>query len=279
MILDKESEKKKRVEILCHIADFCELNQIKYSLAFGTLLGAIREKGMIEWDYDIDVMMPRPEYEKFLAVYLAKNRNANYRLKDFTLDSDFLCKIAIVEDMTTCNCTNPFLSDNDPLKRVAVEVYPVDGTADTWEEHEKHIKKLEFLGTCLKAKQAKYDKNRPIYKNVAIFALKIPLSVISSKKILMLIGKESKKYSFEECKNAAVTCIGKIALRTFHDKNLYKEYILADYENRQYCVPKEYDKFLSCMYGNYMSRPSEKAIQHSLKLKNFYNYSVVSSRL
>ena len=65
-ILDKEQEKQRRIDILKSIADFCQKNDIIYYLAYGTMLGAVRENGMIAWDYDIDVMLPSVPSQSFL---------------------------------------------------------------------------------------------------------------------------------------------------------------------------------------------------------------------
>ena len=57
------------LDVLQEFHDFCEANGLRYSLGFGTLLGAIRHKGFIPWDDDVDVVMPRPDYERFFELY------------------------------------------------------------------------------------------------------------------------------------------------------------------------------------------------------------------
>ncbi|NLE06315.1 MAG: hypothetical protein GX638_16135, partial [Crenarchaeota archaeon] len=60
------------LDILNDVHEFCIQNNIKYSLAYGTLIGAVRHRGFIPWDNDIDIYMPRPEYERFLKTYNSK---------------------------------------------------------------------------------------------------------------------------------------------------------------------------------------------------------------
>jgi lipopolysaccharide cholinephosphotransferase len=64
--LSLEEIKRVALDILQDVADFCERNSLRYFLAYGTLLGAVRHRGFIPWDDDIDICMPRSDYERFL---------------------------------------------------------------------------------------------------------------------------------------------------------------------------------------------------------------------
>ena len=64
-----EESKKLELDILLAVADFCNKNNLTYFLAYGTLIGAIRHKGFIPWDDDIDIQMPREDYNKFIETF------------------------------------------------------------------------------------------------------------------------------------------------------------------------------------------------------------------
>ena len=78
-LTDKEV-KQIELDILEYVHNFCEENGLKYIMNYGTLIGAVRHKGFIPWDDDIDIVMPRPDYEKFLA-YMQENQRKNKAIK------------------------------------------------------------------------------------------------------------------------------------------------------------------------------------------------------
>ena len=82
--LTPDEVKNRLYQILSDFADFCDANGLRYYLCYGTLLGAVRHHGFIPWDDDIDVMMPRPDFDRLAKMNL-KGMNPNYRLEGFTL--------------------------------------------------------------------------------------------------------------------------------------------------------------------------------------------------
>ena len=85
-LISFEEHKKIQLSILRDIDVFCQKNQIKYFLAFGTLLGAIRHKGFIPWDDDIDIAMPRPDYNKFILSFNGMVDNLKVLAPEIDLD-------------------------------------------------------------------------------------------------------------------------------------------------------------------------------------------------
>ncbi|MEG2993729.1 MAG: LicD family protein, partial [Bacilli bacterium] len=91
MELDENDLKNLRINetyILKQFISFCENNNLKYFMAFGSLLGTIRHQGFIPWDDDIDVMMPRKDYDKFIDCFMATKRNDLF-LQTHITDSEF----------------------------------------------------------------------------------------------------------------------------------------------------------------------------------------------
>lgn len=271
--LSREEEKKRRVAVLKEIALFCDANEITYYLAFGTLLGAVREGGMINWDYDIDVMLPRPDYEVFIKSF----KSEFYRVQYCSLNKQYCGKLAIVEDINTINITDLSLNDNDPLKRISVELYPIDGVPNCKLIFIMQEILLELMGKCNTIKTISVDTRRKWYKNCLLQFLQFIMLPINNNWLVKAIHKLSSNFKYEESKDAVISCIGYKFMDTRHNKELYEHAILLQYEDQLFWVPEDYDLWLSKHYGDYMSPPPKRDIEHSLKLRDYYEYGVIKS--
>lgn len=120
--LKLEEVKQTELEILLEFNRFCENNKLRYLLAFGTALGAARHGGFIPWDDDIDVIMPRKDYERFLATY-PENSSNRYKLTSYR-DKSSIYHFAKLIDTTTLvyeTYLNPKYSTG-----LWIDVFPID---------------------------------------------------------------------------------------------------------------------------------------------------------
>ena len=115
--------KQIQLDMLKDIHAFCVEHDIRYSLAFGTLLGAVRHKGYIPWDDDVDIMMPREDYNRFIRSY----GNNIYRIADMSVNPDYGLPFAKVEDVLTVIEENV---EGGSVFGIYIDVFPVDYIPD-----------------------------------------------------------------------------------------------------------------------------------------------------
>ena len=78
--IDSAQNKKLMIEELLYIDKVCKENHLRYYLAYGTLLGAVRHQGFIPWDDDVDILMPRPDYEKLISLINCREERSKYKV-------------------------------------------------------------------------------------------------------------------------------------------------------------------------------------------------------
>ena len=157
-----EEMKKIELNILIYFTEVCEENNLRYYLGGGTLLGAVRHKGFIPWDDDIDVMMPRPDFQKLLSLSI---NNENYNIiKPGT--AGYYYNFAKLVDTRT-------ILEEKGIKRidglgVYIDIFPLDGMPETPDARKKRFKELNSIrkrinNTCLL--KPKFHRNPFAYLN------------------------------------------------------------------------------------------------------------------
>lgn len=245
-------------EILLSLMDeihaFCERHGIKYYLSGGTLIGAVRHNGFIPWDDDIDIYMPRPDYDKFMRLYPTEGNNVLYEHRlnpDYKYPYAKLCK------------KNTLLIEKDAQSGVRMGVYldifPLDALGNSEQQAKNLMKKLApYINLNLSLLVGQWRKGVSFPKNFAIWNLhNVALMMGGHKKLLAKIDKIIRTYDYESSAYVG-EFIDEIQYKRITDKKLYQERILHDFEGRQYYIPVGYDKILTDFYGNYMTPPPKE---------------------
>ena len=239
--LSLDEVKKLEFDMLVHFDKVCRANNIKYSLAYGTLLGAIRHKGFIPWDDDIDVIMSRNEYDKFLSVW----EDGAYKLLTLKKECSFWPLYSRITDPRT-HLDPPGVFNNG----VWVAVIPYDKIPD----NELHCKWfLKRVGIMLSLYGIRRTNVKPdSFKNICKRLLKLILTPIS----LSFIGNRAEKIKVKY-RNSNYKRICPWTEKIFVDADIFDEYIDVEFEGLKTMAMKKYDYFLRYLYGDYMQLPPE----------------------
>ena len=254
--LSLEEVKVILVEILDVVADFCDKNGIRYWINSGSLLGAVRHKGFIPWDDDIDVGMLREDYDKFMESF--NKSNSRYKFVCYELDEDFYLPYGKVMDTETV-LYEP--DKNGNKLSVNIDVFVYDNAPDDDRLVKKMFKKRDRL-----LFMATYSKGRRILpqdslKNkIGKKVLNTVFSGVSRKKCVKKMIENSKS-----CNDKPSRRIGDFTgLRIFaSDKHIFDSFTEVEFEGKMYKAPAGYDEWLTDLYGDYMQLPpAEKQVAH-----------------
>lgn len=249
-------------EILKFFDAFCKENNIKYYLSHGTLLGAIRYKKFIPWDDDVDLLIPRADYDRMLKIFKDSEK---YRLFAFERNDKYLFPIAKLCDMTTRK--DEFGHNNGVELGVDIDLFPLDAWDDDLEKAKKEAKYIgKNMFRLVLSKLKRPDSVAPLkrfVKGIAMLWCKMRGSKHYLKKILEASAKNPEDTSrYLGCK---AWCV--YGEKGIIPAEVFQETALIEFEGELFPAPKDYDTYLTCLYGNYLPEPpkEKQKTHHSFK--------------
>ncbi len=241
-------------QVLLKLKEIFEEHNWKFYLAYGTLIGAVRHKGIIPWDDDIDVWVPRKDYNEFIDYYLShKNEFGFYQLHHSKTNKKYPYGIARFSDS---NYRTDCYDVKDYGLGLFVDLYPLD---------EIDINDIRYKRNQLRRIKlsSKFDMlSKSLLKNILKKIIK-PFVLIFSFKFSMYryriySDKKAQKFNNTNQKYLSVNAWYEIESNPVLKSDIYGEDTFLEFNGVDFRVPSNYDKLLRQEYGDYMKLPPEE---------------------
>lgn len=258
--LSSKEIKKIELKILLNFNEFCRENNLRYYLAGGTLLGAIRHKGFIPWDDDIDVCMPRPDYERFIRSY--SQAQSCYELKSNYL-KNFSAPFTKVIDIRTKVLSQ--FNESGVDTNLWIDIFPVDGLPENLTEVQNIYDKCNFYRTVLNLSSAKLGEGKTAFRKYSKYLLKPLAQIYGKKRCIDKIERIASRYPYETSKYVGAITWGLYGVGERMLKSEFEKEVEVEFEGHKFPAFSCWDSYLKGLYGDYMQLPPvEKRKTHDM---------------
>lgn len=257
------------IDVLRYVCDFFERNNIRYFLAYGTMLGAVRHHGIIPWDDDADVFVPREDYERLLKMQ-GQLQTEGYDIISMESDNSYLTYAKIYDNNTSLWEVKQF----PKMIGVFVDIFPLDYSNEPYEDVVNNVKRFSSLSRNFALAKSVYDIH-DFFSYLKGFHIKTAWLVVKSffyrkkknyydrvmKEYYRQLQQTSGKYFIDYSSSVNVSKPGSV----IYESVWFDDYVMLQFEDFQARVPVGYDEYLKCRYGDYMQFPpeSERVPGHS----------------
>jgi len=239
--------------ILKEIDAFCRSHNIRYSLAGGSLLGALRHQGFIPWDDDADVFMPRPDYDRFVELF-NKECKSHYHLltQEHTEEKWYVNCYSKLEDSNTLS--KEWGIRHSSKFGINVDIFPIDGLPEDIEQCKKICKRAGHLTHLISLRQKKLSQLLTPHSGP-------PLAFIESRfrPMQYWLDKCQKlitTYDFETSPHAGAIC-GVYREREVFPRKVFESYAEYDFAGAKLMGLKDAETYLTSLYGDWRKLPPE----------------------
>lgn len=262
-LTDEDLRKIKAIQldIMESIDQVCQSESLNYTLAYGTLLGAVRHQGYIPWDDDIDILMPREDYEKFLELAEAKLPDKFYivhykNCEQYGLPfAKIMANNTVMREISVVNANVPC--------GVFVDIFPLDASPKAERLKRKQHARAVSMQRALLCK-ANYFFGQTGLRLLVYRLRKIACLAYPRKKLVRDFERNAKRYQHDlSCTEYVCLCVNdRLEAETFAKED-FSSYITMDFEGHSFKTIAAYDKHLRTIYGDYMKLPpAEERVPH-----------------
>lgn len=256
-IIETEEMKRRLVDMAEDLNELCDEHGLTLYMSGGTLLGAVRHKGFIPWDDDIDLYMTRPDYDRFVELMRERNEGNRFKLYAHEIYPEYIYPFAKYVDTQTLLVEKGGYAGKD--LGLFIDVFPIDGLGNSIEEAKAQMRKCNRYITLNLALLVKpWRKDVSFVKNFAIACLRAVAKIWGSDRLLAKLFAQAKSAPYESSRYVGeyIDEIGE--KRIMLKDEMYNGYVTLDFERLRLKAPLNYDKWLTQFYGDYMKLPPEE---------------------
>lgn len=259
--LTAQEKLEQMLNMMDDIDRVCKIHKLKYFIAYGTLIGAIRHNGIIPWDDDIDIQMPRDDYEKFISIYSKEGR---YQITS-PKSSDPLYYYAKVYNADTLKLESGVSYRKRKPLGIDIDIFPLDNYCGVRPKgnrmpNKRSLQLLYYLRMyAIDDITSKKSRKYPLLS----YLLGVVSHIIGNKAIIGIF-EQIAKFGNKSQSDYYTVYSGMTNISIFQ-KTDFESCLNIPFENRFYNVPVGYDNILRSSYGDYMALPpKEKRVSHHL---------------
>lgn len=243
----------KELDTLVYFKEFCNKNNLLFYLCGGCCIGSLRTGGFIPWDDDIDILMPRADYEKLYKLW---DNDKQERFKLLRTDEKIFTGnifTTIVDTETTCVKANQ--AHLDIPFGIMMDIFPIDGCPKG--KFKRTMQKLNAMIYSLFLAQIVPENHGGIMALGSKFLLSIVRSPKAREKKWRNAERRMSKYKIADCEYITELCEGVHSMQPEYPKEWFASAVYREFEGLQMPIPVGYDPYLKKAFGDYMKLPPE----------------------
>lgn len=254
-----EPLQEKCLEMAEYFVQFCKENDLLCYLCGGGAIGTLRHKGFIPWDDDIDISMPRPDYDRMIQ--MIRNKETDLQVRAFELGNFEFPYAKIINP----NLEVKLEYSTSKASYLWLDIFPIDGLPDSLKETEALYKKVHYLLMSLKIAQAKPGTGKSFVKKIIKLFVQPLLNLYGEKRLANHLKSLALGTPYASAKWVGGVTWGLYGIGERVLKNEFEKTVLLEFEGLQLPTFSCWEMYLKGMYGDYMTLPpEEKRLTHEM---------------